>query len=58
MTKDATNCNIMTQQNIATARGRFNCTVTSVVTDNARNTEKMRDALKEEDPIRLSILII
>lgn len=50
MTKDSNNCKTLTQENIRTASEKFNCKVTAVVTDNAKNMDKVRQELKKEDP--------
>jgi len=49
MTKSAENCKKLAQDSIRTAKEKFNCTVRSVVTDNAKNMEKMRGSVKEDD---------
>jgi hypothetical protein len=49
MSKTAENCKKLCEDSINTAKVEFNCTVQSIVTDNARNMEKMRQALHEED---------
>ena len=53
MTKSAENCEVLAQESIKTAKDKFSCietSVVSVVTDNAKNMEKICDALKEDDP--------
>ncbi len=49
MTKSADNCKKLAEESIHTAKEKFNCSVTSVVTDNAKNMEKMREALQEDN---------
>ena len=49
MTKSADNCKNLATDSINTAKDKFDCTVTAVVTDNAKNMEKMRDGLKKDD---------
>jgi len=39
------NCKTLTEKSIKIAKDKFDC----VVTDSARNMDKMRDALKEDD---------
>ena len=48
--KTGENCKEMLKTSINLAREKYGCQVKSVVTDNARNMEKMRKALKEEEP--------
>lgn len=50
MSKTAENCKSLAADSIKTARETYNCKVTSVVTDNAANMAKMRQALKDDDP--------
>lgn len=50
MTKTGDNCKDLAQKSISTAKDTYNCTVKNVVTDNAKNMEKMRAELKKEDP--------
>ena len=47
--KTAENCKDMLVKSKAYAEETYGCRVRSVVTDNARNMAKMREALKEED---------
>ena len=47
--KTAENCKDMLLKSKAYAEETYGCHVRSVVTDNARNMAKMREALKEED---------
>jgi hypothetical protein len=49
MTKSAENCKVKCQETIKHAKQKYNCTVRTIVTDNAKNMEKMRDNLKAED---------
>ena len=49
MTKYGENCKTLAQKSIKIAKDKFDCVVTCVVTDNARNMDKMRDGLKEDD---------
>lgn len=49
MTKSAENCKVKCQETIQYAKTKYNCTVKSIVTDNAKNMEKMRDGLKADD---------
>lgn len=54
MTKSVENCEVLAQESIKTAKDKFSCiktNVVSVVTDNAKNMEKICDALKEDDPL-------
>ena len=46
MPKTVDNGKELTTQSMNSAKERYGCTVVSVVTDNAKNMEKMRDALK------------
>ena len=48
--KTSENCKAMCQESIAEAKEKYNFKVTSVVTDNAKNMERMRQQLQEEDP--------
>lgn len=48
--KTADNCKELCQVSISKAQAEYGCTVRSIVTDNAKNMEKMRDALQKDDP--------
>ena len=50
MTKSGENCKALAQESIKMAKDKFDYVVTSVVTDNAKNMDKLRDGLKENDP--------
>ena len=50
MTKSGQNCASALQKTIKKASDEYNCIVRSVVTDNARNMEKMREIIKSDDP--------
>lgn len=50
MTKSADNCKNLASDSIKVAKDKFGCSVNSVVTDNAKNMENMRTALKTDDP--------
>ena len=49
--KTGENCKEMLMKSVTLAREKYGCQVKSVVTDNAKNMEKMRRALKEEPDI-------
>lgn len=50
MSKSAENCKKLCDDSMQTAKEKYNCSVKSVVTDNASNMAKMRAALKADDP--------
>lgn len=50
MTKSADNCKNLVLESKALAKNMYNCNVSKLVTDNAKNMEKMREDLKEQDP--------
>ena len=50
MSKTGDNCKMLCQESITKAKENYNCTVSGVCTDNAKNMEKMRAALQEDDP--------
>lgn len=50
MTKTAVNCKNLAQKSINLAMDQFNCKVDTLVTDNAKNMERMREELKEDNP--------
>ena len=50
MTKSAENCKKLCQDSIAEATSSYGCTVRNIVTDNAKNMEKMRTELQKDDP--------
>ena len=45
MQKTADNCAVLCKESIRKAEEMYGCSVKSVVTDNAKNMEKMRDKL-------------
>ena len=49
MTKSSDDCKELCQQSNQVAEDEFGCKVTSIVTGNAKNTERMRYSLKAED---------
>ena len=49
MTKSAENLVAKSKEMIKIAEEKYNCKVKTMVTDNAKNMENMRKALKEED---------
>ena len=51
MTKSAENLKEKCGDTIKLAKQKYNCCVQSIVTDNAKNMEKMREELKKEDDI-------
>lgn len=50
MSNTAANCKTICQENIMKAKANYGCVVRNVVTDNAKNMEKMRHALQEDNP--------
>jgi hypothetical protein len=50
MTKSAENCKELTEESIKKAKEEFDCNVESVVTDNAKAMEKMRNELRLANP--------
>ena len=50
MPKTAENCKSLCEESIERTKQKYNCTIRTVVTDNARNMNKMRDALKQDHP--------
>ena len=50
LSKTAENCKTLSQASIDPTETDFNCTVTSVITDNASTMVKMRQGLLEDDP--------
>jgi len=49
MTESGENCNTLAQKSIKIAKDKFDCVVPCFDTDNARNMDKVRDSLKEDD---------
>lgn len=49
MAKTADNCKELCLKSMKMAQEKYGCTVRSIVTDNAKNMERMRHALKSED---------
>ena len=49
MPKTANNCKDLLKKSIAKAEDNYGCKVRTVVTDNAKNMERVRKALEEED---------
>ena len=50
MPKTAENCKNLCQATIQCAKEKYECDVKSIVTDNAKNVEKMRKELEDDDP--------
>lgn len=50
MQKTAENCKQQVQKSMKIAEKKFNCSIRTVVTDNAKNMEKMRQVLQQDDP--------
>lgn len=50
ITKSGENCKNLTQATIKSVEEKYNCKVRSIVTDNAKNMESMRNKLHEDDP--------